>query len=233
MESLATLEDLDRPRPSYADMVELAFQYLDIGRAGVVRYIFGSSLYENREIHAFLRRKRKETADAFYNRQWTVEEILAELRDLARDVETTKFYRPALVDRTYRSFRYDFAPEEQYKREQRELYEEALRLELIDSPGDLQRKAEFLFRKLLKLDFVEFVMTAGQIGLQSLTACLQAGALLHQAFDGVAGTSVESVASKLHRLAESKDRLKQLYPEAANEIDNLIETERMKLAGAV
>ncbi|HKQ06158.1 MAG TPA: hypothetical protein VJ464_13565 [Blastocatellia bacterium] len=229
MQSLMRVEE--ERRPSYAELAEMALDCLDVFSQGLVKAILREG--RNRNMEKFLRRKRQEWSDAFYRRCWTVEEIKAEQRELARDMETAIVYAdqsPRLVPGVsgFPGLQI-LTPLSGREKRLKELYAEAVRLELIDSYNDLRRKADFLSKELLKLNLVEYIVARTDGSLTSLADNLRLGAEIAASIEGVAGNSPEVLFNKSQRLKEAKERAIELHPESAEEIEALFETERLKL----
>ena len=154
----------------------------------------------------FLARERlnkKTKDDEFFSRAWCLKEVLTELRHLAKDLELAKTWSE--VARTF------------------------VREVALDSADDLQRKADFLLRKLRTLNYGEFVLTMTEAGMQELTRKLQIAITLSQDFDAIDSTTVDTKARKLADLEKKRGELIKEFPESEVQINALIDCEKSKL----
>jgi hypothetical protein len=217
-------------RKSYSHSLELVFRYLDSFNETIFETLFRSKQNDPRNLGAYIRSKREEANVSFYERVWTLEELKEELRTLAKDMEIAQLYDPPKEEYSFLSSYGHPSARELLERKMKAQYLDAVRLELIDSIGDLQRKADYLLRKLMQEDYIEFVLTMEQEGMEGIIRKLNIGAQLNEALGGVAGTSINAIATRAHDLAMTQQKLTELYPDEAELIENLVENERMKLA---
>ena len=178
------------------------------------------------ELTCLLRQKRWKERNEFYSATWDdAHQVQMMLRQLAKDMEVAKQFAPS---ETRDIYSYSYVHREDYRRKQR-LYLDAVEAGLVDSLGDIQRKADFLLGKLMQLDLAAFAVAMSQDGLQALIGKAELAGRLDAVLSKLKGFTIESAAKQLSSLSDLKRQLTDAYPEAAGEIARMIESERQRL----
>jgi hypothetical protein len=117
--------------------------------------------------HALVVSLKRET-ESFYGREWTVEEAQRELRLLAKDIEMAQGSPAPKKHHSCEGYSSNYCEACVEHKKVREVYTQAVSLELLDSIGDLERKAQHLLGTLMRLDYSAFVFSVAQDGMRQL-----------------------------------------------------------------
>lgn len=154
----------------------------------------------------------KSENESFYARDWTVEEAQRHLRLLAKDYEMAE---ATPVPRKLHIGLCDMSRLDRERcsacREKAEIHEthtQAVSLEFVDSIGDLERKAQYLFSIIMRLDFNALVFSMSEQGMSKLAEKFRMGTQIKRDLQELYAATLTNLQITVERLRLEADSMR-------------------------
>lgn len=154
---------------------------------------------------------RKSENESFYARDWTIEEAQEQLRFLAKDLEMAEVTPVPQKSHTCKSYSYDYCEACAQQRKIRQTCTQAVSLELLDSVGDLERKAQHLLNFLMKADYSAFIFAVTQAGMKELADKFELGTKIKRDLQELQAATLTNLQIERERAMLEVDILREQY----------------------